>query len=153
MSKKEKSGMGRFLTLVIGGIAGAIGGLLFAPRAGKETREQIKSKIDETMEEGFEKYGEQSGKLLEMASERGQVLRVKIEDAREQMVSSVDNVADKVREKMGVEAEKAEEAVEVVEEKIEAAKEEVEAVEPADLADLAETSEASVEEAPPEEEK
>ncbi|MDP2211143.1 MAG: YtxH domain-containing protein [Candidatus Aquicultor sp.] len=137
--------MGRIFTLVIGGIAGAIGGLLFAPRTGKETREQIKSKIDETMEGGFEKYGEQPGRLLEMASERGQMLRVKIEDAREQMVSGVDNVADKVREKMGVEAEKAGEAVEVVEEKIEAAKEEVEAVEPA------ETPEADVEEAPSEE--
>ncbi|MBS3908636.1 MAG: YtxH domain-containing protein [Actinobacteria bacterium] len=132
--------MGRFLTLVIGGIAGAIGGLLFAPRTGKETREQIKSKIDETMEGGLEKYGEQSGKLLEMASERGQVLRVKIEEAREQMVGGVDSVADKVRAKMGAEAEKAEE---VVEEKVEAAKEEVEAVEPA------ETPEAGAEEAQP----
>ena len=145
--------MGRIFTLVIGGIAGAIGGLLFAPRTGKETREQIKSRIDETMEGSFERYGEQSGKLLDMATERGQMLRVKIEDAREQMVSSVDNVADKVREKMGVEAEKAEEAVEVVEEKIEAAKEEVEAVESVELAEPVETSEASVEEAPPEEEK
>lgn len=145
--------MGRLITLVIGGIAGAIGGLLFAPRTGKETREQIKSKIDETMEGGLEKYGDQSSKLLEMASERGQVLRVKIEEAREQMVNSVDDVADKVREKMGAGAEKTEEVVAVVEEKIEAAKEEVESVEPIEPADLAETSEASVEEAPPEEEK
>jgi gas vesicle protein len=138
MSKKENGRMGRFLTLVIGGIAGAIGGLLFAPRTGKETREQIKSKIDETMEGGLEKYGEQSGKLLEMASERGQVLRVKIEEAREQMVGGVDSVADKVRAKMGAEAEKAQGAVEVVEEKVEAAKEEVEAVEPAEPAETPE---------------
>ena len=46
MSKEKKSGLGKFLA---GAAIGAGIGILFAPRKGSETREQLKAKINELM--------------------------------------------------------------------------------------------------------
>lgn len=46
MSKEKKSGVGKF---VLGAAIGASLGLLFAPKSGKETRKDLKNKLDEFM--------------------------------------------------------------------------------------------------------
>ncbi len=46
MSKEKKSGVGKF---VLGAALGASLGLLFAPKSGKETRKDLKNKLDELM--------------------------------------------------------------------------------------------------------
>jgi len=50
------------VSFLLGGIVGAALGVLFAPRSGKETREQLNGWIDETVEKGkerAEKLGEE----------------------------------------------------------------------------------------------
>ncbi len=47
MSKEKKSGLGKFL---IGAGIGACLGILFAPKSGKETREDLKIKMNELLE-------------------------------------------------------------------------------------------------------
>ena len=47
MSKKKKGGLGKF----IAGLGlGALAGVLFAPKAGSETRKELKAKLDELLE-------------------------------------------------------------------------------------------------------
>ncbi len=41
-----------FRGLFLGGIAGFIGGLLFAPQKGEKTREQLKKNLDKARSEG-----------------------------------------------------------------------------------------------------
>lgn len=47
MSKKEKSGLGKFL---LGAGIGVGLGILFAPKSGKETRQELKEKMDDLVE-------------------------------------------------------------------------------------------------------
>ncbi len=55
-------GRGRLLkTLMLGGIVGFIGGLLFAPQKGEKTREQLKDALDKgktKFDELKEEYGQ-----------------------------------------------------------------------------------------------
>jgi gas vesicle protein len=55
MAGENNSGKGLFIGLLAGGAIGALLGLLFAPKAGRELREDIKHKSDEYMDDA-EKY-------------------------------------------------------------------------------------------------
>lgn len=96
-----------FGAFLLGGIVGAVLGLLFAPRSGKETRDMIADKAQDYWGEGVELYNTgvqkatevyESGK--ETAVEKTEVLRSKIDEARgrlqEQVAKSAETARDKV---------------------------------------------------------
>ena len=55
----------RLRTFVLGGIAGALAGILFAPRSGKELRGSIASRAGEARERGRESYFEAQERMQE----------------------------------------------------------------------------------------
>ena len=55
MSGENNHGKGLFIGLLIGGALGAVAGLLFAPKSGRELRQDIKNKSDEYLDDA-EKY-------------------------------------------------------------------------------------------------
>jgi YtxH-like protein len=59
----------RLATFVLGGLAGALAGILFAPRSGKELRGSIASRAGEARERGRETYFEAQERVQERFSE------------------------------------------------------------------------------------
>jgi gas vesicle protein len=74
----DNSGSSFFAGLLIGGIIGAVLGLLFAPQSGDKTREQLRGKVDELASLGKSAWEE--GK--EAAVEKGEELRARLDQAR-----------------------------------------------------------------------
>lgn len=98
-----------FGAFLLGGVVGAVLGLLFAPRSGKETRELIADKAEEYWGEGVEMYETGREKVVEVVStgkervaESSEQLRTKIDEARgrlqEQVAKSAEVGRDKVSE-------------------------------------------------------
>ncbi len=61
-----RRGSGVFGAFLFGGLVGAVLGVLFAPRPGKETRELLAQKGQEYLEEGQRLYDEGRERLVEM---------------------------------------------------------------------------------------
>ena len=59
----------RLRTFVLGGIAGALAGILLAPKSGKELRGSIASRAGETRERGQETYFEVQERMRERIAE------------------------------------------------------------------------------------
>ncbi|MCX5827554.1 MAG: YtxH domain-containing protein [Deltaproteobacteria bacterium] len=91
--------VGDFLKgLVIGGLAGAVIGILYAPKSGKETREEIGKKAEELLAKAKEEYEqalEKSRKTYETAVSRLK----KIEEAAREKVGDLESRAGEMVEK------------------------------------------------------
>jgi len=91
--------MGDFLKgLVIGGLAGAVIGILYAPKSGKETRGEIGKKAEELLAKAKEEYEqalEKSRKTYETAVSRLK----KIEEAAREKVGDLESRAGEMVEK------------------------------------------------------
>jgi len=107
-----------FGAFLLGGVVGAVIGLLFAPRSGKETRDILAEKADEYWGEAGEFYETGMDKVSEVvatgkekvteavatgketAAEKGEVLRAKIDEARgrlqEQVAKSAEGAKGKI---------------------------------------------------------
>lgn len=113
--RRGESILGAFL---LGGIVGAALGMLFAPRSGKENREFISEKAHEYWGEGRELYDTGRAKLSDMyehgsevAGEKAEELREKIDTARERLREQVDTVSKQAKEKVAEVAPVAKETV------------------------------------------
>jgi gas vesicle protein len=105
----ERRGGSVFGAFLLGGLMGAILGLLFAPRSGAETREMLSERANEywgQAEEmyaaGKERIGEAVDTGMNTAGEKSEELRAKINEARsrlqEQVVKSTEVAKDKLNE-------------------------------------------------------
>jgi gas vesicle protein len=69
--------------LVIGGLAGAVLGILYAPKSGKETREDIARKADEVMVKARDEYEQaidKSKRAYESAIRRLKILETSVKE-------------------------------------------------------------------------
>jgi len=96
--------LGSFL---LGGLIGAVLGLLFAPRSGAESREIIAEKANEYWGEagemyttGKEKVGEVVTTTKDVAAEKSEALRVKIDEARGRLQETVAKSAEAAKGKV-----------------------------------------------------
>lgn len=72
--------------LILGAIAGVIGGLLFAPKSGKETRTELKDKLDKATADMEGKTTE----ALEVAEEKFEEVKDKAAEVTEEFKISAD---------------------------------------------------------------
>ena len=72
--------------LILGTIAGVIGGLLFAPKSGKETRTELKYKLDKATADMEGKTTE----ALEVAEEKFEEVKDKAPEVTEEFKTSAD---------------------------------------------------------------
>lgn len=85
-----------FAAFVLGGLVGAVLGLLFSPRSGRENRELIATKTQEYWGEGREFYDVNKAKVVDETEE----LRAKIDAARERLREQVDSVTEQAKGKV-----------------------------------------------------
>jgi len=105
----ERRGGSVFSSFLLGALFGAVLGLLFAPRTGEETREMLTEKANEYWGQAGEMYATGVDRVTDVvasgqnvAGERGEELRARIDEARarlqEQVAKSTDVAKDKVAE-------------------------------------------------------
>ena len=81
--------------LLLGGVLGAILGLLFAPKSGKETRELIAVKSHEYYDQGMEMYTTGAGKVSELYASSKQAATDQISKVRDKSAEEeVEQVAE-----------------------------------------------------------
>ncbi len=110
----------RFSAFLTGGLIGLALGILFAPRRGQETRDQLRKKADDLIEQGRGSYEEQRERVLEAvdvgreaALGRTEELKAKITQTKDKLKAQVDAVAESAREKISTATEKITEIKEV----------------------------------------
>jgi gas vesicle protein len=69
MEENEKQQGHFFMGFLIGSVLGALSGLLFAPKPGKDLRAEIKEKGSEVLKDGKEIYSDASAKAKEIIEE------------------------------------------------------------------------------------
>ncbi|HAJ26923.1 MAG TPA: hypothetical protein DCG53_06705 [Syntrophus sp. (in: bacteria)] len=90
-----------FKGLLVGGLIGAVIGILYAPKSGKETKEEIGRKTDELMAKAKEKYElalERSKKAYEVAVKRLQLVESSAKDKFIEMEEKVGELAERGKE-------------------------------------------------------
>lgn len=110
-------GGGVFGAFLLGGLIGAAFGLLFAPRAGENTRKMLVERGQGYLDQGRDVYEDGRERLVEAysstkdnASEKTEELKAKIDEAREKLRVQVGEGVHTASEKVGdvkVSAEKA----------------------------------------------
>jgi gas vesicle protein len=94
----DRRGSGLFGALLLGGLIGAVLGLLFAPRSGKETRDALVKRGQEYLEEGERLYGEGRERLVDAYESGRDVAGQKAEELKEKVGETRDVVLEKVGE-------------------------------------------------------
>jgi gas vesicle protein len=102
-----RRGGGLLGAFLLGGLIGAVLGLLFAPRSGKETRQMISDKAEEYWGEGVELYESGRAKVGEMyesgkesVSEKSAELKEKIDEARGRLQETVAKTSESAKTKV-----------------------------------------------------
>ncbi len=96
-----------FGAFLLGGIVGAVLGLLFAPRSGNDTREMLTDKAEEywggageMVSTGMDKVTDMASTTKVTASEKGEELRAKIDEARGRLQEQVAKSAEVTKAKI-----------------------------------------------------
>ena len=104
---------GRLSSFVWGGLIGLAVGVLYAPKSGKETRDDLKKRADEYLEQGLEEYEVQKDRVLEAvemgrrsAIDTSEDLKSKIQETRDKLKAQVDAAAEAAKEKISAAAGK-----------------------------------------------
>lgn len=104
---ENRRGGSVFGSFLLGGIVGAVLGLLFAPRSGRETREIIADRAEEYWGQGVELYNTGKERATEMVetgreriTEQSTQLRGKIDEARDRLQEQVSRTAETARAKV-----------------------------------------------------
>jgi len=114
-----RRGGGVFGAFILGGLIGAVLGLLFAPRSGKETREMLADTAEDYWNQGKDLYETGVTKVTEVystgketATAKSEELRDKIDEARTRLKQQVGSVAESARAKVEKAVPATKEAVE-----------------------------------------
>jgi gas vesicle protein len=103
----ERRGGSVFGAFVLGGLIGAVLGLLFAPRPGSETREMLTERANDYWGQAGEMYATGVDKVSEVvdtskvtATEKSEQLREKIDEARARLQEQVAKSAEVAKDKL-----------------------------------------------------
>ena len=97
MEEYEKTKFYFLKGLLIGGTLGAVAGILFAPKSGKELRSDIKKKGDKILKDGKEIYEDAGTKAKEIFGE----VKHQAKELRREAEDTGEKIADEVHEKIG----------------------------------------------------
>ena len=97
MGEHEKPQCYLFMGLLIGGALGALAGIFFAPKSGKELRSDIKEKGSEVLRDIKEIYADAGTKAKEIIGE----VKHQAKDLKKEAEGTGEKIAGKVQEKVG----------------------------------------------------
>jgi gas vesicle protein len=97
MGEHEKPQCYLFMGLLIGGALGALAGIFFAPKSGKELRSDIKEKGSEVLKDIKEIYADAGTKAKEIIGE----VKHQAKDLKKEAEGTGEKIAGKVQEKVG----------------------------------------------------
>jgi gas vesicle protein len=97
MEEQEKPQCHFCMGLLIGGAIGALAGILFALKSGKELRSDIKEKGSEILKDGKEIYADANTKAKEIIGE----VKHQAKDLKKEAEGTGEKIAGKVQEKIG----------------------------------------------------
>ena len=97
MAEHENPQVHFCMGLLIGGALGALAGILFAPKSGKELRSDIKEKGSEVLKDTKEIYTDASTKVKEIIEE----VKHQVKELKKEAEGTGEKIADKVQEKIG----------------------------------------------------
>ena len=97
MGEHEKPQCYLFMGLLIGGALGALAGIFFAPKSGKELRSDIKEKGSEVLKDTKEIYADANTKEKEIIGE----VKHQAKDLKKETEGTDEKIAGKVQEKIG----------------------------------------------------
>ena len=83
--------------LLIGGVLGALAGILFAPKSGKKLRSDIKEKGSEFLNDGKKIYADASTKAKEIFED----VKHQAKDLKKEAEDTGEKIAGEVQEKIG----------------------------------------------------
>src|SRR5450759_4183508 len=97
MGEHEKPQCDFCMGLLIGGALGALAGILFAPKSGKELRSDIKEKGSGVLKDGKEIYADASTKAKEIIGE----VKHQAKELKKEAEGNAEKIAGEVQEKIG----------------------------------------------------
>ena len=93
----KKSQCYLFMGLLIGGALGALAGILFAPKSGKELRSDIKGKGNEVLKDAKGIYTDVRSKTKNIIKES----KHQANELKKEVEATGEKIADEVQEKIG----------------------------------------------------
>jgi gas vesicle protein len=88
MEEYEKPQCHFFMGFLIGGVMGALAGILVAPKSGKELRSDIKEKGSEVIKDGKEIYSDASTRAIEIIEEAKHQAKELMKEADRQLAEA-----------------------------------------------------------------